>query len=143
MNIAILVGNLGADPELSFAQNGNAKLRLRLATSERWKDRKTGEQQEKTEWHTVIVWGKRAEALNGILSKGDRIGVRGSIGHRQWESDGQTRYATDIKAFDIELLGGGQRQQGAGQAQPRTEYGGGAEFADDDIPFAPRDSRVM
>ena len=108
LNRAILVGNLGMDPELKFTQGGQAVLRIRLATTESYLS-KTGERQERTEWHTVTVWGKRAEALNKILSKGRTIWVEGRIQTRSWEDakDGSKRYATEINANNIGLVGSG------------------------------------
>lgn len=150
MNKVILIGNLGADGELKFVQSGDAVLKLRLATTERFKD-KSGNKQEKTDWHTVVMFGKRAEALGKILQKGSRIAVEGRIQTRSWEDkDGSKRYATDIIANDVELLDGkrddGQRQSGetrgreqhgtGGQRQQQESFGPGAAY-DDDIPFAP------
>ena len=115
LNRAILVGNLGMDPELKFTQGGQAVLRIRLATSESYLS-KTGERQERTEWHTVVVWGKRAEALNKILSKGRTIWVEGRIQTRSWEDakDGSKRYATEINAQNIGLVGGSGGGGGGG-----------------------------
>ncbi|HEX5659510.1 MAG TPA: single-stranded DNA-binding protein [Polyangiales bacterium] len=123
LNRAILVGNLGMDPELKFTQGGQAVLRIRLATSESYVN-KAGERQERTEWHTVIVWGKRAEALNKILSKGRTIWVEGRIQTRSWEDkDGGKRYATEINANNIGLVGGGGGRGGEGGGG--GSYGGG------------------
>jgi len=138
MNKAILVGHLGGDPELRFTQSGQALLKLRLATNESWKD-KAGERQERTDWHTVVVWGKRAEALNGILSKGRNIGVDGRIRTRSYEAkDGGRRTITEIIADNVVLLG--RRPDGGGgssSAPPSADAG--APDADvephDDIPF--------
>src|ERR1700712_4168430 len=120
LNRAILVGNLGMDPELKFTTGGQAVLRIRLATSDSYLS-KTGERQERTEWHTVTVWGKRAEALNKILSKGRTIWVEGRIQTRSWEDakDGSKRYATEINAQNIGLVGS------AGGAAAREGGGGG------------------
>ena len=108
LNKVILIGNLGADPELSFTQSGQARLRLRLATTERFVTR-AGEKQERTEWHNVIFWGKRAEALNKFLSKGQTVYIEGSIQYRQWDDkEGNKRYATDIRAQNLLFLGGGR-----------------------------------
>lgn len=153
LNRAILVGNLGMDPELKYTQGGQAVLRIRLATSESFIN-KSGERQDRTDWHTVVVWGKRAEALNKILSKGRTIWVEGRIQTRSWEDkDGGKRYATEINANNIGLVGGGGGGgRGAGGAGGGGGYeGGGAggggsgggfesgpEFdagGDDDIPF--------
>ncbi|GAB4202607.1 MAG: hypothetical protein OHK0013_16020 [Sandaracinaceae bacterium] len=120
LNKAMLIGNLGADPELKFTQGGQAVLRIRLATTERYQN-KAGENQERTEWHTVVVWGKRAEALHKILHKGRTIYVEGRIQTRSWEDkDGGKRYATEINANEILLLGG--RGGGGGE---EGGYGGG------------------
>lgn len=147
LNRATLVGNLGMDPELKFTQAGQAILRIRLATSENYKD-KSGERQERTEWHTVTVWGKRAEALNRILRKGRTIAVEGRIQTRSWETDaGEKRYATEINASNIVLVGKGDRdssqqsnsnggeQRNEGYSNPRDGDGAGGDFGDDDIPF--------
>ncbi len=163
LNRAILVGNLGMDPELKFTQGGQAVLRIRLATTESYPG-KTGERQERTEWHTVTVWGKRAEALNKILSKGRTIWVEGRIQTRSWEDkDGNKRYSTEINAQNIGLMGGGGGPRGGGgggggygggggggyggggggyegggggfDSGPDYEGGGGAGGNDDDIPF--------
>jgi single-strand DNA-binding protein len=125
LNRAILVGNLGMDPELKFTQGGQAVLRIRLATTDSYLS-KTGERQERTEWHTVTVWGKRAEALNKILQKGRTIWVEGRIQTRSWEDakDGSKRYATEIQAQNIGLVGSGGGG-GAGGAGGRGSYGGG------------------
>jgi single-strand DNA-binding protein len=139
LNRVTLIGNLGADPELKYTQNGQAVLRLRLATSESFLNR-SGERQQRTEWHTVIVWGKRGEALNNILSKGRSICVEGRIQYRQWEDkDGNKRNTTEINAQNIVLLGGGR---GRDSSAPDDFGGGGGgsappadEFGDDDIPF--------
>jgi single-strand DNA-binding protein len=122
LNRAILVGNLGMDPELKFTQGGQAVLRIRLATTESFMG-KTGERQERTDWHTVVVWGKRAEALNKILSKGRSIWVEGRIQTRSWEDkDGNKRSTTEINAQNIGLVGGGG---GGGGGAPRSGGGGG------------------
>ena len=129
MNKVILVGNLGQDPELKFANSGNGILQIRMATKERVK-LEDGSYGDGSEWHNVVMFGKRAESLGKILRKGDRIAVDGSLQTRSWEKDGVKRYATEVKTFDIELLGG---NKGAPQEQ-KAESGGG--FDDGDIPFA-------
>jgi single-strand DNA-binding protein len=153
LNKAILVGNLGMDPELKFTQGGQAMLRIRLATTESFVN-KGGERQERTDWHTVVVWGKRAEALNKILSKGRSIWVEGRIQTRSWEDkDGGKRYATEINANNIGLVGsgggrggsaggGGYEGGGGGGGSSGGGSGGGYEGppeleggGDDDIPF--------
>ena len=137
LNRVILIGNLGTDPELKYTQNGQAVLRLRLATTESYVNR-AGERQQRTDWHTVIIWGKRGEALNNILSKGRPICAEGRIQYRQWEDkEGNKRNSTEIVATNVVLLGS-RRDSGA-----PSDYSGGSssappaadEFGDDDIPF--------
>src|SRR5688572_23633900 len=122
LNKAILIGNLGQDPEIKYTQGGQAILRLRLATNESFLN-KAKERQERTEWHTVVVWGNRAEALNKILSKGRQICVEGRIQTRDWEDkSGNKRSSTEIVATNVVLLGGGGRGGGGGEG---GGYGGG------------------
>jgi len=149
LNKVILIGNLGADPELKYTQGGQAMLRLRLATSESFLN-KAGERQQRTEWHSVVVWGKRAEALNNILSTGRTICVEGRIQYRDWEDkEGHKRTSTDINAQNIVLVGGRPGVGGGGGGRGADEdfsggrgggdFGGGApapdDFGEDDIPF--------
>ena len=141
LNKAILIGNLGADPELKYTQSGQAVLRMRLATSESYVN-KAGERQQKTEWHTVIMWGKRGEALNNILSKGRSIAIEGRIQYRQWEDkEGNKRNSTEINATNLVLLGGRRDGGGGGGFSSAPPSSGGEssapadEFGDDDIPF--------
>ena len=125
LNRAILVGNLGADPELKYTQGGQAVLKLRIATTESFMN-KGGERQERTDWHTVVVWGKRGEALNKILSKGRTVWIEGRIQTRSWEDkDGGKRYATDIVANQVGLVGGGGGRGGFEGGGPRGGGGGG------------------
>lgn len=142
-NNVILIGNLGADPELQRFDGGGCKLRMRLATNERWTDR-NGEKQERTDWHRVDMWGRRAEALAGFLRKGFKVSVVGSLHHDKVEDrDGNIRYFTYVKARDLEIVKGDR------EGTPRGDFGGddrarrgrddfgGADFGDDDgsIPF--------
>jgi single-strand DNA-binding protein len=113
LNRVILIGNLGQAPELRHTQN-SAVLNLRLATTESFLNQEK-QRQERTEWHTVVIWGKRGEALGKILNKGDRICIEGRIQTRSWEAqDGSKRYATDVVATNVILLGGRRenRQEG-------------------------------
>lgn len=107
MNKAILCGHLGADPDLRFTSNGEPVLQLRLATNESWLD-KNGKKCERTDWHSVVVWGKRAEALTKIVTKGMCILVEGQNRTSSYEKDGIKRYKTEVVARDIQLLGGGR-----------------------------------
>ncbi len=158
LNRVTLIGNLGADPELKYTQSGQGVLRLRLATTESYMNR-SNERQQRTDWHTVIVWGKRGEALNNILSKGRSICVEGRIQYRQWEDkDGNKRNSTEIVAQNIVLLGSGRGRDssapgefgggGDGDGGSGGSSGGGGsssggggstpptdDFGDDDIPF--------
>ena len=106
MNKVFLLGNLGADPELRQTSGGEL-LRLRLATNERWLD-KNKEPQERVEWHTVLVWGKRAAALSRILTKGSRVMVEGNLRTSSYEKDGVTRYSTEVRGSNIYLAGWGR-----------------------------------
>lgn len=132
LNQVILIGNIGADPEKKTV-NGQDVMDLRLATSESYLDRDKV-RQERTEWHNVTIWGKRATALHRILSKGEKICVIGSIRHQTWEHEGVKKYKTIINARDVKLLGGrgdgqgGQRRGGGwnngGQQQTGGQSGG-------------------
>jgi single-strand DNA-binding protein len=136
LNRVLLIGNLGQDPELRYTQGGQAILNLRIATNESYVNR-DGERQEKTEWHTVIVWGKRGEALGKILSKGRQIFVEGRLQTRSWEDKqgAGKRYATEVVANDVILLGG------AGRGGPRTNYDDATAPRDDMGSAPPRENR--
>ena len=141
VNKVILVGNLGANPELRYTAGQQAVANLRLATTERWTD-KNGQKQEATEWHRVVVWGKQAEIAGQYLTKGRQIFVEGSIRTRQWQDQqGQKRYTTEIVARNIQMLGS-RSDRPADDMAPATVPADDAlpeEFAsggpDDDIPF--------
>ncbi len=136
LNRVMLLGNLGADPELRVTSGGQAVLKLRLATTETYLDR-NNTRQERTEWHSVTLWGKRGEALAKFLTKGDRLFVEGRIQTSSYEKDGDKRYRTEIVASNIILSGGGRGKGGdAGDgggyarsdrrdAPPRSESRGG------------------
>src|SRR6185369_2217253 len=154
LNKVMLIGNLGQDPELRFTQGGQAVLNLRMATTESFLNR-DNERQERTEWHSVIIWGKRGEGLNKVLSKGKQIYIEGRLQTRSWEDkQGQKRYTTEVVANEIVLLGGGRGgpRYEDDQAPPPSDEGGaggrsgggrrdggggsGGNFSDDDdIPF--------
>jgi len=125
LNRVLLLGNLGADPELRVTPGGQSILKLRLATTETYLD-KSNVRQERTEWHRVTVWGKRGEALGKFLAKGDRIFVEGRIQTSSYEKNGEKRYSTDIIANNIILAGGGRgRGEGGGASREGGGYGGG------------------
>ena len=141
VNKVILVGNLGRDIELRYTPGGAAVATLSLATAEVWND-KSGQRQERTEWHRVILWGKQAEALQEYLKKGKQIYVEGRLQTRQWDDkDGNKRYTTEVKADRLTLLGGGSGRSNVGERrssnQPESAEDGGAvnPITDDDIPF--------
>jgi len=120
LNKVLLLGNLGADPELKVTQGGQAVLKLRLATTETYLDR-NNTRQERTEWHRVTLWGKRGEALAKFLTKGERIFVEGRISTSSYEKDGEKRYSTEIVANNIILAGRGK----GGDRDFASEGGGG------------------
>ena len=123
LNRVMLLGNLGADPDLKVTAGGQAVLKLRLATTETYLD-KANARQERTEWHSITVWGKRGEALAKILSKGSSIFVEGSLRTSSYEKDGEKRYRTEINANNI-ILAGGKRGGGGGDFEGGGDFGGG------------------
>jgi single-strand DNA-binding protein len=154
VNKVILVGNLGADPETRFMPNGDAVANVRLATTESWKDKQTGEKRELTEWHRVVFYRKLAEIVGQYLKKGSSVYVEGRIRTRKWQDkEGQERYTTEIEASEMQMLGG--RSGGASASGGEASYGGAMPSApapaargaaparkapsfedmDDDIPF--------
>src|SRR5450432_888478 len=130
LNRVMLLGNLGADPELKMTSGGQAVLKLRLATSETYVDRNKV-RQERTEWHSVVVWGKRAEALGKFLTKGSRLFVEGGLRTSNYDDkDGNKRYRTEIVASNIILSGSGGRG-GAGGGGGGGGRGSGGDYNDD------------
>jgi single-strand DNA-binding protein len=143
INKVILIGHLGADPETRYMPSGSAVTNLRLATSESWKDKNTGEQQERTEWHNVVMFSRLAEIAAEYLRKGSQVYIEGRLRTRKWQdkSDGHDRYTTEIVANEMQMLGGRPGGAGASSSPParavaEAEAGptGGGDF-DDDIPF--------
>jgi single-strand DNA-binding protein len=106
INKAIIVGNLGKDPEVRYTQGGTAVCNFTVATSEVWTDKDSGEKQEQTEWHRIVVWRKLAEICGEYLKKGRQVYVEGKLQTRSWKQDGITRYTTEIKADEVQFLGG-------------------------------------
>ena len=104
INKVILVGNLGQDPEVKYTAGGAAVTTLSLATSESWKDKDTGSDQEKTEWHRVVLWRRLAEIAGEYLKKGSKVYIAGQLQTRKWEQDGQTRYTTEVVGRDMQFL---------------------------------------
>ena len=147
LNKVMVIGNLGADPEVRYSPNGNAVTNIRVATTESWKDRQTGEQQEKTEWHRVVGFNRLAEIMGEYLRKGSKVYIEGKLQTRKWQGqDGQDRYTTEIVANDMQMLdgrgegsggtgaapsGGNQARQQPSEPEPQSP----PEDFDDDIPF--------
>jgi single-strand DNA-binding protein len=161
INKVILIGNCGADPETRYLTNGGAVTNITVATSESWKDRETGQQNERTEWHRVVFFRRLAEIAGEYLKKGSKVYIEGSLRTRQWERDGQKHYTTEIVADQMQMLdsrgssGGGASATGGGysddsygnsgagasqdtnqpmQSNPDTSAPPDQDF-DDDIPF--------
>jgi single-strand DNA-binding protein len=156
INKVILVGNLGADPETRYTPSGTAITTIRIATSESWKDKTTGEQQERTEWHRVKFFGRLAEISGEYLKKGGQVYIEGKLRTEEYEKDGVKRYSTDVIADEMQMLGGragGMGSEGGGGGGERRERGpargpqsapqrsapaampSNDSFDDDEIPF--------
>lgn len=155
INKVIVVGNLGGDPETRYMPSGSAVTNMTVATNESWKDKQTGEQKERTEWHKVAMFGRLAEIAAEYLRKGSQVYIEGKLRTRKWQGqDGQDRYTTEIIADEMQMLGGrggaggggsfGGGQQGGGGSSGGGQQGGGGGNAppqpgpddfDDDIPF--------
>lgn len=122
LNKVMLIGRLGRDPEIRYSQQGTAVVNFSIATSEQWTDKNTGDRQERTEWHRIVVFGKQAEICEKYLSKGSQIYIEGRLQTRNYEKDGQTHYITEIVVSNFQFLGG--RQEG-GQGGGGYQGGGG------------------
>ena len=140
INKVILVGNLGQDPEIKYTAGGAAVTTLSLATSESWKDKDTGTDQEKTEWHRVVLWRRLAEIAGEYLKKGSKVYIEGQLQTRKWEQDGQTRYTTEVIGRDMQFL------DSRGNSSDNSSYENSSQdmssqdlpdsgITDDDIPF--------
>jgi single-strand DNA-binding protein len=152
INKVILVGNLGADPETRYLPSGEAVANFRIATTEKWKDKTSGEMKEATEWHRISFFGRTAEVVGEYLKKGSQVYVEGSIRTRKWQDkDGQDRYSTEIRGDVMKMLGGrqgmgdGGRDRGdsdsrggppaEGRPAPAKKPAGKFDDMEDDIPF--------
>jgi len=150
VNKVILIGRLGADPEVRYTAGGSAIVNLSIATNEMWKDKQTGESQERTEWNRVVFFGRLAEIVGEYLKKGSRVYVEGSLRTRKWQDkSGNDRYTTEVAADEMQMLdgrgeGGGGRDDFDQSPPPRQSGGGGqsqnrgappADDFDDEIPF--------
>jgi len=139
VNKVIIVGNLGNDPDVRYTADGKAISTISVATTESWKDKNTGEQQDRTEWHRIVFFNRLAEIVAEYLKKGSHVYVDGKLQTRKWQDDnGQDRYTTEIVANEMQMLGGRNDQAGA-QQQPQQSQQAvpPAGELDDDIPFAP------
>ena len=142
INKVILVGNLGQDPEVKYTAGGAAVTTLSLATSESWKDKDTGTDQEKTEWHRVVLWRRLAEIAGEYLKKGSKVYIEGQLQTRKWEQDGQTRYTTEVVGRDMQFLdsrGGSSSDNSSSFEDSNQDMGSqnlpDSGITDDDIPF--------
>jgi single-strand DNA-binding protein len=118
VNKVIVVGNLGADPETRYLPSGEAVTNIRVATTDKWKDKASGEMKEATEWHRISFFGRLAEVAGEYLKKGSQVYVEGSLRTRKWQDkDGQDRYSTDIRGDVMQMLG---RREGGGEPRPEA-----------------------
>ena len=141
INKVIIVGNLGQDPEIKYTAGGAAVTTLSIATSDSWKDKDSGMDQERTEWHRVVLWRRLAEVAGEYLKKGAKVYIEGQLQTRKWEQEGRTRYTTEIIARDMQFLDsrGSSNNESTQKSsemndQPAAEVPDSA-IDDDDIPF--------
>ena len=135
INKAILIGNLGSDPEVRYTPSGSSVANFTLATNEQWTD-KNGEKQERTEWHRIVAWGRLGEICGEYLRKGSPIYIEGRIQTRSWEDrDGNKRYTTEIVAQSMQMLGSASREAKARSADEKYPTEEPISIPDDDIPF--------
>lgn len=137
VNKVIVLGRLGQDPELKYTPSGAAVCNFSVATSESWTDKNSGQKQERTEWHRVVVWGKLAELCNQYLSKGRQAFVEGRLQTRSWDDqEGKKNYTTEIVASTVQFIGGSsQPSQSSTNVDSASDVPSDANFAADDIPF--------
>jgi len=146
INKVILVGRLGRDPEMKYTSGGTPFCRFSIATDDNWTDKGSGEKQERTEWHSIVVWDRLAEICNQYLTKGRLVYIEGSLQTREWDDkEGVKRKTTEVRARDMVMLGGGSGSQGGEGGMPsRSDSAsgsssssgpGGSAITDDDIPF--------
>ncbi len=144
VNKVILVGNLGADPEIKYMPSGSAVANVNVATTDYWKDKKTGERQERTEWHRVVFFNRLAEIVGEYLHKGSQVYVEGRLRTRKWQDNsGNDHYTTEVVANDMQMLGGGGRGAASNFDSPppsqetptKTTSEASTDDFDDDIPF--------
>ena len=127
VNKVILVGNLGADPEVRYMPSGAAVANIRIATSEQWKDKQTGDMQERTEWHNIVLFGRLGEVAGEYLRKGSQVYVEGRLQTRKWQDkDGKDQWTTEVVADQMQMLGGRGDGDGGGGGYSRDSGGGGS-----------------
>lgn len=140
VNKTIIIGNLGQDPETRYLPSGGAVTNISVATSESWKDKETGQKQERSEWHRIVFFNRLAEIAGEYLKKGSKVYIEGSLRTRQWEKDGQKMYTTEIVAKEMQMLdskgahASTNSAPSAQQSRPRDKPAADNDF-DDDIPF--------
>jgi single-strand DNA-binding protein len=141
INKVIIVGNLGQDPEIKYTAGGAAVTTLSIATSDSWKDKESGMDQERTEWHRVVLWRRLAEIAGEYLKKGSKVYIEGQLQTRKWEQEGQTRYTTEIIARDMQFLDSrGNSNTSSTQKSSEMDDQSASDvpdsaIEDDDIPF--------
>src|SRR5580765_1732681 len=145
VNKVILVGRLGRDPEMKYTASGTPFCRFSMATDDAWTDKGSGEKQERTEWHSIVVWDRLAEICNQYLTKGRLVYIEGSLQTREWDDkEGVKRKTTEVRARDMVMLGGGgsggegggmPSRPDSGSGPASSSGGGGSAITDDDIPF--------
>ena len=138
VNKVMVVGNLGADPEVRYMPSGGAVANIRVATTESWKDKQSGEQQERTEWHRVVLYNRLGEIANDYLKKGSKVYVEGSLRTNKWQDqNGQERYTTDIIANNLQMLDSKRMEDGGigSQSSPSTSAAPQNTMVEDDLPF--------
>ena len=132
LNKVLIIGNLGSDPEIKYTSSGSAVANLSIATSERWKDRNTGEQKEQVEWHRVVLFSRLAEIAEQYLKKGSKVFVEGKLQNRDWEdAEGKKRYTTEVIAREMTML---DSRSGSDNA-PQPQSSGPEDNFEEDIPF--------
>lgn len=135
VNRVIIVGNLGQDPDIRYTTSGDAVANFSVATSESWKDKNTGDKQEKTEWHRIVMFRKLAEIAGEFLKKGSKVYIEGKLQTRKWQDDhGNDRYVTEIVANQMQMLDSRERPAQQQQQQPPAQPAADQNF-EDDIPF--------
>lgn len=135
VNKVILIGHLGADPETRYMPSGQAVTNIRVATSEVWKDRETGEQKERTEWHSVVLFGKLGEIAAEYLRKGSQVYIEGSLRTRKWQdNEGRDRYTTEIVGREMQMIGGNRSGSSSGTASAPAQAPSQSSAGDDEMP---------